>query len=55
MPVDVVSRLYEAERIWLEVGALCFHPSRSVRKLLRRSGDTPVIFPAVTHPHRILE
>ena len=58
VPVDVVARLYKAERIRLEGGAritgfISILAIRNVRKLLRRSGDTPVIFPAATHPHRI--
>ena len=59
VPVDVVARLYKVERIKLEVGAritgfISILAIRNVRQLLRRSGDTPVIFPAATHPHRIL-
>ena len=58
VPVDIVAQLYNAERVRLEAGAritgfISILAIRNVRKLLRRSGDSPVTFTAAVHSHRI--
>lgn len=58
LPVQIIAQLYNAERVKLEAGAritsfISILAIRNVRKLLRRSGDTPVTLTAAVHPHRI--
>ena len=58
VPIDVVARLYKTERVKLEAGAritgfISILAIRNVRRLLRRSGDTPVILPATADSRRM--